>query len=151
MRQFFMRLGAHVHDRSTLVGTRIGRKYKLSAYEFNQENAGKPLLYDGGSWKDIEQPLRLLIEYTFDDTWPKLLERSGYELEAAKFGRSNAFCFDVHRARVEEGKQKAQHKYLVNVEMGTGRYQHIFVDNFRSLMQLLNQLASIAAAGRVFE
>ncbi len=151
MRRFFMHLGAHVHDCNTLVGTRIGRKYKLSAYDFNQENAGKPLLFEGGSWKDIEQPLRLLTEYALDDTWSKLLQRSGYELEAAKFGGSDAFRFDVHRARVEAGKQKAQHKYFVNVEMGTGQCQHIFVDNFRSLVQLLDQLASIASAGRVFE
>ena len=121
----------------------------LLIYDFNQEVDGKTLKYEGGTWaENPKSPLRLLTENSIgygEDTWDKLLKRSGYETTPAKFGDSDSFHFEVYHA--DRQMTLGQPRYFVNICLGK-HYQHAFVDNYRSLLQLLNFLSPIVSSAR---
>jgi len=111
--------------------------------DFNQEADGKALLYNFGTWSEIDEPVKFLTEYP--DTWEKAMTRNGYETSFAKFGVAGTFCVEVYHASKEDGRQKAPRKYLIDIDLGTW-HQHVYVDNYRSLLQLLKELTPIASA-----
>jgi hypothetical protein len=139
MRQFSY-MDHNAHKLGYVVGGR------LLIYDFNQEVGGKTLKYERGTWTEIDTPLHLLTansEHYGEDTWDKLLKRSGYETTPAKFGDTDSFYYEVYHANREE--RRGQPKYFVNICLGK-HYQHVVVDNYPSLLQLLNFLGPIASS-----
>ena len=117
-------------------------------YDFNQEVDGKALKYEEGRWTEVNSPLNLLTENSErygEDSWDELLKRSGYETISAKFGDTNSFNYEVYH--VDKRARTGKPRYFVNLCLGK-HYQHVVVDNYRSLLQLLNLLGPIASTAR---
>lgn len=116
-------------------------------YDFNQEANGKTLKYSDGKWTEVDTPLNLLTPNSIrygEDTWNEILERSGYETKAAKFGDADSFNYEVYH-RKDERRPSNKPRYFVLLCLG-GYYQHVIVEDYPNLLQLLSFLAPIASS-----
>lgn len=117
-------------------------------YDFNQEANGNTLKYEDGQWTEVKSPLKFLSAESMgydEETWDKLIKRSEYETTPAQFGVTNSFNYEVYHFNGQTGSGKP--RYFVNLCLGS-YYQHVVVEDYHNLLQLLNFLAPIASSAK---
>ena len=113
-------------------------------YDFNKEVGGKVLLYKGGSLGEmLESDMRLQHRNDFHDDMDTMLQINSY-VKYAKLGNPGSFCVEVYRRDDESHLFEAPYLYLVDIDLN-GHHQHVFVENYPLLLQLLQNLAPLAS------
>ena len=112
-------------------------------YDFNQEVGGKALLYNGGSLGEMgESDKNLQHCNEYHDDMDTMLEINSYN-KYAKLGNTGSFCVEVYNRNEQRLVFEAPYTYLVDVDL-CGHHQHVFVESFSLLLQLLKELAPIS-------
>jgi hypothetical protein len=100
-------------------------------------NGDKVWRYQRGSWSEMAPPI------DFEDEDEELLEElPGYAPRTRWFGEENEFAIEVYSAD-PDASPAAPSPYLVVVYNVGDNVEHVFVEDFPSLLQFLKEMAPV--------
>jgi len=93
--------------------------------------------YHRGSWSSMESPVDL-----YDESGDLMEAPAGYSSRTRWFGDEAGFQIEIYSAD-PESETEAPTPYLAIVYNVGDNVEHVFVDDFPSLLQLLREMAPV--------